>query len=81
MSDAPCTVQPDAFVFRNLTVRGFWFADWFPHTLAKQRSALLGEIAGLIARGSCTRRFTPPTTSALSQRAGMSVRRRLRFSE
>lgn len=51
MSDAPCTVQPDAFIFRNLTLRGFWLAGWFRHTPERQRAALLGEIAGLIAKG------------------------------
>jgi len=51
MSDAPCTVQPDAFIFRNLTVRGFWLASWFRHTPERQRAALLGEIAELIAKG------------------------------
>ena len=51
MSDAPCTVQPDAFVFRNLTLRGFWLASWFRNTPERQRAALLGEIAGLIAKG------------------------------
>jgi NADPH:quinone reductase-like Zn-dependent oxidoreductase len=49
MSDAPCVVQPDAFVFRNLTMRGFWLADWFRTTPGTQRVALLGEIARLIA--------------------------------
>ena len=32
MSGEPCTVQPDAFVFRNLTLRGFWLASWFRTT-------------------------------------------------
>ena len=51
MSGAPCTVQPDAFVFRNLTLRGFWLASWFRSTPGSERAALLGEIAGLIAKG------------------------------
>jgi NADPH:quinone reductase-like Zn-dependent oxidoreductase len=52
MSDAPCVVQPDAFVFRNLTMRGFWLANWFRNTPGTQRAALLGEIARLIANGT-----------------------------
>jgi len=52
MSGAPCTVEPDAFVFRNLTLRGFWLARWFRSTSGKQRAALLGEVAGLIANGT-----------------------------
>ena len=51
MSDDPCTVQPDAFIFRNLTLRGFWLVNWFRHTPEEQRAVLLGEIAGLIAKG------------------------------
>jgi NADPH:quinone reductase-like Zn-dependent oxidoreductase len=52
MSDLPCTVQPDAFIFRNLTVHGFWLAGWFRHTPERERAALLAEIAGLIAKGT-----------------------------
>jgi NADPH:quinone reductase-like Zn-dependent oxidoreductase len=52
MSDEPCTVQPTAFIFRNLTVRGFWLARWFRDTPAEERSALMAEIAGLIATGA-----------------------------
>jgi NADPH:quinone reductase-like Zn-dependent oxidoreductase len=52
MSDAPCVVQPDAFVFRNLTMRGFWLANWFRNTPGTQRAALLGEIARLIGNGT-----------------------------
>jgi mitochondrial enoyl-[acyl-carrier protein] reductase / trans-2-enoyl-CoA reductase len=51
MSGEPCTVQPDALVFRNLTIRGFWLARWFRSTPESERAALLGEIAGLIATG------------------------------
>ena len=51
MSGAPCTVQPDAFVFRNLTLRGFWLANWFRSTPERERAALFTEIAGLIANG------------------------------
>jgi trans-2-enoyl-CoA reductase len=51
MSGEPCTVQPDAFIFRNLTLRGFWLATWFRTAPASERVALLGEVAGLIATG------------------------------
>jgi NADPH:quinone reductase-like Zn-dependent oxidoreductase len=51
MSGEPCTVQPDAFVFRNLTMRGFWLATWARETPEPQRAALVGELAGLIATG------------------------------
>ena len=68
MSGEPCTVPPDAFVFRNLTLRGFWLASWFRTTPEVERAALLGEIADSSPRARCTRRFTPPTTSARSRK-------------
>jgi trans-2-enoyl-CoA reductase len=51
MSGEPCAVDPIAFVFRDLTMRGFWLASWFRHTPEEQRRAVVGEIAGLIATG------------------------------
>jgi NADPH:quinone reductase-like Zn-dependent oxidoreductase len=52
MSGEPCTIQPDAFVFRNLTMRGFWLASWFRSSPERQRAALVTEIAGLVATGA-----------------------------
>ncbi len=52
MSDEPCTIEPNAFVFRDLTVRGFWLARWFREAPDDQRRALVGEIAGLVASGT-----------------------------
>jgi NADPH:quinone reductase-like Zn-dependent oxidoreductase len=51
MSSERCVVQPDAFVFRDLTLRGFWLASWFQHAPEERRRAIIGEIAGLIATG------------------------------
>jgi trans-2-enoyl-CoA reductase len=51
MSGEPCVVQPDAFVFRDLTLRGFWLASWFQRAPEERRRAIVGEIAGLIATG------------------------------
>ena len=51
MSGEPCVVQPDAFVFRDLTLRGFWLASWFLRAPEERRRAIVGEIAGLIATG------------------------------
>jgi NADPH:quinone reductase-like Zn-dependent oxidoreductase len=52
MSGEPCIVEPEAFIFRDLTMRGFWLARWFRHTPEQQRAALVGELAGLIATGT-----------------------------
>jgi mitochondrial enoyl-[acyl-carrier protein] reductase / trans-2-enoyl-CoA reductase len=51
MSGEPCGVQPDAFVFRDLTLRGFWLASWFQRAPEERRRAIVGETAGLIATG------------------------------
>jgi trans-2-enoyl-CoA reductase len=51
MSGEPCGVQPDALVFRDLTLRGFWLARWFQRAPEERRRAIVGEIAGLIATG------------------------------
>ena len=40
MSGEPCVVPPDALVFRDLTLRGFWLASWF------QRAPLDGSFCG-----------------------------------
>jgi len=46
-----CAVEPGAFIFRDLTMRGFWLASWFRETPDETRAAIFGEIAGLIATG------------------------------
>jgi len=51
MSGESCGVQPDAFVFRDLTLRGFWLASWFQRAPEERRRAIVGEIAELIATG------------------------------
>ena len=51
MSGERCGVQPDALVFRDLTLRGFWLARWFQRAPEERRRAIVGEIAGLIATG------------------------------
>jgi NADPH:quinone reductase-like Zn-dependent oxidoreductase len=51
MSGEPCAIQPDAFVFRDLTMRGFWLVSWFRRTPERQRRTVVAEIAGLITTG------------------------------
>jgi trans-2-enoyl-CoA reductase len=52
LSGKPCVVQPEAFVFRDLTMRGFWLVNWFRHTPEQQRAEVVREIAGLLAAGT-----------------------------
>jgi NADPH:quinone reductase-like Zn-dependent oxidoreductase len=51
MSGEPCVVQPDAFVFRDLMLRGFWLASWFQRAPGERRRAIVQETAGLITTG------------------------------
>jgi trans-2-enoyl-CoA reductase len=51
MSGEPCAIEPDAFIFRDLSVRGFWLVNWFQHTPERQRRQLVDELAGLITTG------------------------------
>ena len=51
MSGEPCIVSPSSFVFRDITLRGFWLAFWFRNASPAQQMAVFGEIAQLIATG------------------------------
>lgn len=52
LSDEPCAVPADAFIFRDLTIRGFWLASWFRSASAQERAAVVGEIADLVTAGT-----------------------------
>ena len=51
MSGEPCVVSPASFVFRDVTLRGFWLALWFRKATPAEQMAVLGEVAKLIATG------------------------------
>ncbi len=51
MSGEPCSVSPASFVFRDITLRGFWLAFWFRRATPQQQMAVFGEIGKLIATG------------------------------
>jgi trans-2-enoyl-CoA reductase len=51
MSGEPCVVSPASFVFRDVTLRGFWLAMWFRKATPAQQMAVFGELAKLIATG------------------------------
>ncbi|MBP6596402.1 MAG: zinc-dependent alcohol dehydrogenase family protein [Arenimonas sp.] len=51
MSGERCMISPRYFVFRDITLRGFWLSQWFKKATPAQRSSVFGEIAGLIAQG------------------------------
>lgn len=51
MSGQPCHVSPANFVFKDITLRGFWLSRWYKEAAPEARTAVFGEIATLIARG------------------------------
>ncbi len=51
MSGEDCVVSPRSFIFRDVTLRGFWLALWFRRATPQQQAAMLGEIGQLIAAG------------------------------
>lgn len=56
MSGEPCKVAPGTFVFRNITLRGFWLAFWFRQASVAQQMALYGDLAQRIAQGELAAR-------------------------
>ncbi|MEP7155376.1 MAG: zinc-dependent alcohol dehydrogenase family protein [Betaproteobacteria bacterium] len=57
MSGEPCQVSPASFVFRDVTLRGFWLAKWFRSATPQQQMAVFGEIGKLIATGKLKARI------------------------
>ncbi len=52
MSGEACKVAPGSFVFRDVTLRGFWLAFWFRKASPERQRALFTELAPLIADGT-----------------------------
>lgn len=51
MSGESCQISPANFVFRDVTLRGFWLAKWFRSATPAQQAEVFGEIARGIASG------------------------------
>ncbi|WP_373057958.1 zinc-dependent alcohol dehydrogenase family protein [Gemmatimonas sp.] len=56
LSGEACKIAPGSFVFRDVTLRGFWLAFWFRKASPEQQRAVFGEIATLIATGALAAR-------------------------
>jgi len=52
MSGEPCQVAPSSFVFRDITLRGFWLVKWFRDATRDAQRALYGELTQLVAGGA-----------------------------
>ncbi|GLZ87177.1 trans-2-enoyl-CoA reductase [Metapseudomonas resinovorans] len=57
MSGEPCQVNPGSFVFRDVTLKGFWLARWFRQATPQQQMQLFGELIQLIATGKLKARI------------------------
>lgn len=51
MSSEPCQISPATFIFKDITLRGFWLAAWFKSASPEAQQKVFGEIVGLIASG------------------------------
>jgi NADPH:quinone reductase-like Zn-dependent oxidoreductase len=54
MSGEACKLAPSSFVFRDVTVRGFWVAKWIQTAPIDAKRALYGELTALVAQGELT---------------------------
>ncbi len=52
LSSSDCAVHAADIVFRDITLRGFWFTHWFGSAPANERNAVYAEIGRLIADGT-----------------------------
>ncbi len=57
MSGEPCMVSPRSFVFRDITLRGFWLAAWFRKALPERQREVFGELVRLIATNKLSARI------------------------
>ncbi|WP_137886660.1 zinc-dependent alcohol dehydrogenase family protein [Pseudomonas sp. 2FE] len=65
MSREPCQVSPASFVFRDVSLRGFWLAKWFRVATPAQQMKVFAELTQLIASGQLKTRVA--ATYDLSQ--------------
>lgn len=52
MSGEACQISPASFIFRDVSLRGFWLSRWYKEATAQQRADVVGEVASLIAKGT-----------------------------
>ena len=57
MSGEPCRVAPSSFIFRDITLRGFWLVKWFRTASRDVQRALYSELAQLVASGALSARI------------------------
>lgn len=56
LSGEACRIAPGSFVFRDITLKGFWLAFWFRNASPERQREVYGELARLIAVGELSAR-------------------------
>ena len=57
MSGEACQIGAASFVFRDVTLRGFWLALWFRKATPERQASVFGEIARMISTGKLKTRI------------------------
>jgi NADPH:quinone reductase-like Zn-dependent oxidoreductase len=52
LSSPDCTVPASELVFRDITLRGYWFTPWFEHSSNADRAALYAELGQYVVEGT-----------------------------
>lgn len=52
LSGEACRVAPTHFIFRDLTLKGFWLVKWFREASREAQRALYAELTKLVAEGT-----------------------------
>lgn len=51
MSGEPAVLTPQLLIFKSLTVKGFWLAEWFRSATPEQQQAVFAELTTLMVAG------------------------------
>lgn len=51
MSGEPCQISPASFVFKDITLKGFWLAWWFRRATPQRQMEVYGQLTRWIAEG------------------------------
>ena len=51
MSGLPCNLSPKVIIFKGVTLKGFWLANWFRTASKNQQMALYGYLTKQVAMG------------------------------
>ena len=52
LSSPDCTAPAAVLVFRDITLRGYWFTPWFEHASAEDIAATYAELGPLVVDGT-----------------------------